>query len=717
MGSTLRNVNLLLCIVACLAASPLQAQISTGDLLQSMKIGKLEHPYLLFSETEKPVLLQRIKSDPECRNIMAGLLAEGNRFLSVPVKEFAPLPPKHSRYFIADDAATSYLSEISNGAFTLSFLYQMTGDVTYAKKAIEFAIAISDLADWVNPAHKFDIIYSRVWPRNVPDDQVVFSYDITSAGRAMTLSIAYDWLYPVLTKAEKDKIRNGLLEKAITRVRGNYDFFWWSSAYRCNWSAICYAGVGLTALALFKENPQLLDVVAEAHNRMNLTFNEIGEDGGWQEGPGYYSYMMRMSVMFMDALKRATGGKYNLFLHKNIKDHPFDFFLFGLTANFEDSGGGPLGPTYVVDKLVEETRNATGAWYRDNFLREGDVIYDILWPRTSVAPVKPDQASKLFRSIDWALMRSDFLDPSTLTVACKAGFNDDPHHGHLDCGHFIVTWYDVAFIRDLGRMVYDERYFSEDRYSYPYATSAGHNVITVNGEEQIIAKKKNQPWKEGVGGRILDFRTGAQRDYVVMDPTHAYPGRELKHWKRHIVLEKPAITVVLDEVEALPGADVRARFFPGVGTGTGGEFRRTARARANPSADGVQFTSEIGEYRVLDNHVYLSDGRRHNMALIPLALENECKIIEGKIPAIPVTENARLTWLPYVETVVKAKSTTSTIVTIVLPAGDQKEAQRIAGSAVVRRMNGENIEISVEPLSGKHTWTFEKGRNGLVLKE
>jgi hypothetical protein len=90
------------------------------------------------------------------------------------------------------------------------------------------------------------------------------SYDITSAGRRCP---RLRWLYPVLTKAEKDKIRNALLEKAITRVRGNYDFFWWSSAYRCNWSAICYAGVGLTALALLKENPQLLDVVAEAHNR------------------------------------------------------------------------------------------------------------------------------------------------------------------------------------------------------------------------------------------------------------------------------------------------------------------------------------------------------------------------------------------------------------------------------------------------------------------
>lgn len=717
MRSMLRSVSMLLCAVAFYSSCPLQAQIGTGDLLQSMKIGRLEHPYLLFSGSEKPVLLQRIKSDPECKNIMAGLLAQGHRFLSVPVRQPAPLPPKHSRYFLTDNEATGYVSEIVSGAFTLSFLYQMTGEEAYARKAVEFALAISDLEDWVNPAHKFDIIYSRVWPWNVPDDQVVFSYDITSAGRAMTLSLVYDWLYPVLTKAERDKIRNALLEKAITRVRGNYDFFWWSSAYRCNWSAICYAGLGLTSLALLKENPQLLDVVAEAYNRMNLTFNEIGEDGAWQEGRGYYSYMMRMSAMFMDALKRATGGKYNLFLHKNIKAHPFDFFLFGLTANFEDSEGTPLGPTYMVDKLVDETGNHTGAWYRQNFLKEGEEIYDILWPRTSVSPLKPDQASKLFRSIDWALMRTDFLDPSAVTVACKAGMNSDPHHGHLDCGHFIITWHGVPFIRDIGRMRYDELYFSEDRYGYPYAASAGHNVISVNGEEQIIAKKKNQPWKEGIGGHILDFRTSAQRDYVVMDPTRAYPGRELKRWRRHIILEKPAITVVLDEVDALPGASVRARFFPGVGSGTGGDSRRTGRARTNPTPDGALIPSDIGECQVKGNHVYLTDGRRHNMALIPLVLGSDCRMHEGKLPTMPATENAVLTWIPYIDATVEARSATSTMVFIILPVDDPKDAEGIAGSATVRRLNDGDIEISVGPSSGKHTWVFEKGEGGMSLKE
>ncbi|HTY38946.1 MAG TPA: DUF4962 domain-containing protein, partial [Bacteroidota bacterium] len=356
------------------------AQITAQDLSTAVKIKALQHPYLFFTDQDKPALLKRIQTEKECKTIMAGLLAEGRRYLSVPIMGSVPPSPKHPRFSAAVDEASAYTTEIREGAVTLAFLYQMTGETKYAKKAIEFAMALSDLDEWVNPAHKFDIIYPRVWPRGVPDDRVVFSYDIVAAGTSIALATVYDWVYPVLTKPERDKIRNGLLEKAITRVRGNYDFFWWSSAHRCNWSAICYSGLGISAMSLLKENPQVLDVVAEAYNGINLTLDQIGEDGGWQEGRGYYSYMMWVSIRYMDALKRMSGGAYNMFDHPRIKNHPFDFMLYGTTANFEDSEAASVGPTNMINKLTAETGSTTGAWYREKFLDEGSTPFDILWP-------------------------------------------------------------------------------------------------------------------------------------------------------------------------------------------------------------------------------------------------------------------------------------------------------------------------------------------------
>ena len=56
-------------------------------------------------------------------------------------------------------------------------------------------------------------------------------------------------------------------------------------------------------------------------------------------------------------------------------------------------------------------------------------------------------------------MRNGFTNPDDVVVACKAGRNDDPHHGHLDVGQFAVYWRGQGFVADLGGGPYDEQYF------------------------------------------------------------------------------------------------------------------------------------------------------------------------------------------------------------------------------------------------------------------
>ena len=701
-------------------ATPVATPISEEELNKSISVHELEHPYLFFNNQDKQTIINRIKNDPESEHIFAALIAGGHRYLHVPIQQPEPIHPKHNRYLMEDSAA-AYESDIMEGALTLAFLYQMTGNITYANKAIEFAMNIADWPIWVDPAHSFDVIYSRVWPFNVPDDRVVFSYGEVETQKVIALAVAYDWIYPVLTKPERDKIRNGLMEKVITSVRGNYNYFWWSTAYKCNWSVLCYSSIGLTAFTLLKDNPELLDVVAEVHNRIDSTFSYIGKDGGWQEGRGYYRYMLSEGVYFMDVLKRLTNGKYNMFRNRSIYDHPLDFELYGLTTNFEDGGGNPiqyrthLGPIYMVDKLISETGNHIAAWYREKFMGNGSVtwdlmngagIFDIIWPRSDVKPIEPDQKSKIFRTINWAILRSSFLDSSTVTVACKAGYNDDPHHGHLDCGQYMVTWYNVPFIRDLGNNPYDEFYFNDDRYSYPTASSLGHNVIFVNGEKQIIAKEKNKPWLHGVGGKILKFERKKNLDYVLMDPTHAYPNKELRKWRRNIILEKPVTTIILDEVDAKPGAEIAARIRPGVGVELGAR-ERGSRFELSPN----------GSYEIRKNYVILSDISGHNMAVIPLVLNNDFKLVEGADPLVPVTKNSRLTEIPYIETITHAETNSTFIVTIIVPVKDQNDAENVVKNAKVNQVNPANIQISVNTDAGNFLWTFEKEQDGYVLKD
>jgi len=293
----------------------------------------------------------------------------------------------------------------------------MTGDEKYARKAFEFAKEVCDMPSWDLRMCQFPKAYWRVSPWNVTDDKVVFTFAIVASDTASLIAMVYDWIYPVLTRDERDWIRSGLLQNAIIQVRGNYDYHWWSTAYRCNWCAWCNTGLGLAALTLLTEDPQLTDVVAESYNRIYRTLDQIGIDGGWQEGGSYWGQTTRMSILFGEALKRLTVGKYDMFKHPKLTIDPVNFPLYlsvppDRSVNFEDAGGNSrIGSPRLYNKIALETGDHAAAWIRENWYGNGDDIFDVIWPRHSVKPELPNKTSMHFRTIDWVIMRSDFIDP------------------------------------------------------------------------------------------------------------------------------------------------------------------------------------------------------------------------------------------------------------------------------------------------------------------
>jgi len=646
------------------------------------------HPYLYFTAESKGVILDRIQADPECRAIYARLLAEGRRLLHTPV---AGDPPKQNPRagFTRSDDRLAWLRAHRRKALELAFLYQMTGDRAFAEKAFEFADAVCDLPTWVDRRHQFPIIYSRVWPWNVDDDQAAFAVDIETTETARILAAVYDWLYPALAKRRRDRIRGALLEKAVLPVRGGYEYHWWAASYRCNWCACCNGGLGTASVALLDSDPQLADVIAESYNRISRQFDEIGVDGGWREGCGYYRKSIHAVNFFADPLKRLTGGELDLYAHPRVRENPVTFLLYNTVTPrrlipFEDSSYYRAGTSHIWNKLAAETGSPETAWFRNYMWGEGRDIFDIIWPRAPVEPSLPKKTSIHFRTIDWAVMRNSFTDPDDVVVACKAGMNDDPHHGHLDVGHFIVYWRSQEYICDTGSPEYDEFFFDEKRWDYPQASSVGHNVVFVDGELQIPAKRKNTPWREGVGGKILEFRDGGAIDYTLIDATGAYPGRKLKGWRRHIILLKPDVTVLLDEVNADSGAEIETRFH--------------SRAKT----------------QVLDRHVLLT-GDGGTMTLAP-AVEGGFSFREGKHPSLPVIENARFEFVPFFGTVVKAADAATLIGTVICPVDGKPGADALARSVVLKRDSSGGAMLSFRRNGKTVSCRFTRTDAGLLLE-
>ena len=627
------------------------------------------HPYLIFSAEGKPAILQRIKSDPRSAEAFARQLLEGRRLLYATVERDAPVREIHTRFIGADDYR-KFVAQHLEAAFTLAFLYQMTGDAKYVGKAFEHANVVCAQESWIQTAHSFDVIYPRVWPYGAKDDEVVFSYDITASATSQRMAYIYDWLHDALTKPQRDRLRGALLEKAITRVRGSYEYFWWSTAYKCNWSGICHTGLGLAALALLDEDPQLTDVVARSCEGIWNMLEHVGEDGGWQEGRGYWAYGVGESVRFIDAIKRVSGGQVNLFKHRSLFPHPVDFGLYGLTGGFGDGTGNAVGESYVMNKLAQESGDPHAAWYVKNYVRPLDGILDILWPATTVAPVAPTEASKFFPSIDWAVLRRDF-SPDAVTIATKAGMNDDPHHGHLDVGTFNLTWQNLTFLGEVPRTPYDEQYFGAMRWDYLQARTAGHNTVMVNGEEQICAKLKDQPWQTGIGGKITQYQSEPAFASVAMDATHAYPGKELKQWQRSIVLDKEQnIVVVLDRVACAVGATIEVRYHPGVDLDVSKDrvtlrAPSAATAPARARAAGAPAARD-GEHRYAAGEAPAARARNSVMEMQAL-FAGDFTLTHGRQPDLPVTQDATLSWAPYFSTVIKAPAAENVIVSVFYP--------------------------------------------------
>jgi hypothetical protein len=642
------------------------------------------HPYLFFSAEEKPAMLARIKADRRSSEVFEKFLLEGRRLINATVERTGPVRETHTRYVGADDYRR-FVTQHLDAAFTLAFLYQMTGDEHYVVRAFEHADVVCAQESWVQSAHTFPVIYSRVWPYGAKDDEVVFNYDITASATSQRMALIYDWLYTALTKPQRDRIRGALLEKAITRVRGNYEYLWWATAYKCNWSGICHTGLGLTALALLDEDPQLVDVVARSCEGISSMLDHIGEDGGWQEGRGYWAYGVGETVRFIEAIRRVSNGRINLFKHRALSPHPVDFGLFGITGGFGDGSGIAVGESYVMNKLAQESGDPRAAWYVKNFLRSREEILDLIWPATTVQPEKPTESSKFFPSIDWAVFRKDF-GPEYVTIATKAGMNNDPHHGHLDCGTFNLTWQGITFIGEVPRTPYDEKYFGAMRWDYLEARTAGHNCVMVNGEEQAEAKLKDQPWREGIGGHITFYASEPAWAGVAMDPTRAYPGKELQGWNRWIALDKEHnVVVVLDKVRAAIGASIEVRFHPGVefeannsrvllrALAAAGETPRAGRAAAARATTATRPTTipADGQHRYAETPgeagAAPARSRRTDLEMIALS-SGPLSIIEGRQPDLPITEEPQLSWVPYFSTVVKALAEENVIASIFVPA-------------------------------------------------
>jgi hypothetical protein len=418
--------------------------------------------------------------------------------------------------------------------------YRLSGEPDHLATCQQLIQAILEWPTWLEPENEGT---GRQW-------------DLRTCNIAGVLGRAYDLLYEDLSAELRERIRAALLDRALRPLQveiagGGRD----ATRFDCNWACLFLGGNGVAALALLGDEPQVALLLADIVPRVQRILETIGPGGGWQEGFTYRDYGLAFLSQFMDALRRVTGGRVDLF------QHPFwramgPFSLYGALSptayiNFSDCDYPPYNRALLF-KLAAETRDPHLQWlalhqwpsrYADPF--------QFLWYDPTLPPELPQNlpTAKHFPGVDWVVLRDGWGDEATV-FALRSGYRGP--HAHLDANSFLLQAYGERFLVDMGRGVYHQDYFhSTKRWLDYHNGTIGHNTLLIDGQNQTPGPN---------GGHIATFETHEEYDYVVADATETYAGAQKV--RRHVVFLKPTVFVLLDEVRTEEPARIESLLHP-----------------------------------------------------------------------------------------------------------------------------------------------------------
>lgn len=472
-----------------------------------------EHPRLLVTEASFERVRKLIQTNPQAREFYQRVKSQGERICQEPP----------SRYEIPDGLRLLATSRrVLQRVYTLALLYRLDGEKRYLERAWRELEAAANFPDW-NPRHFLD-----------------------TAEMAHAFAIGYDWLYREWSDEQRRVLREAMVQKAILPALKVYrERQWWSQA-RHNWNQVCNGGIGMAALALLDEVPDLCsEALSHAVQSIQIPMREFAPDGAWGEGPGYWNYATSYNCVFLAALETAIGTDLGLSQMNGFAETGlFPIYITGPTGrtfNFADGGDGTLRAPQMF-WLASKFNRPVYAWYARTHASPHPL--DLIWfdergndPQSEGLPL-----DKYFRYVEVVTMRTAWNEPEAIFVGFKAGDNKF-NHSHLDIGTFVLDALGQRWAVDLGADDYNlPGFFGRERWTYYRLRAEGHNTLVINPSQE----PDQDPRAEA---KIVRFVSRPDKAFAVADLTPAYARHAQKVLRGVMLDRKGQFVLVQDEVE------------------------------------------------------------------------------------------------------------------------------------------------------------------------
>ena len=422
------------------------------------------HPRLFFPPSAVVPLKQRFASDPLAKQLDVSAMRQAEACLS----------ERAVRYEIADGKRLLPESRRAIRCVLLTaYAWRMIDDSRFFNRCVAELDAACAFKDW-HPDHFLDVA------------------EMTTA-----VAIGYDWLYPKLSPAQRQRYEDALVTHGLAAAAKRKDG-WWQGPTN-NWSQVCSGGMMLAADAVSEVEPDLSKKTMDHTRRIIQSCERFYQpEGACPEGPSYWHYGTTYQVLAMSLMERDAPLTLN-----PIWKMTGHFLLqatgpSGMPFNFADASPGQAECSPAQTWLASRTRDPLASNAARELLNrryaekrppnDRFLPLTLLWlPAASPAPsaalhasFQGEQSLAFFRS-DWSA--------NALWLGIKGG-TPAASHGHMDCGSFVLDWAGSRWFHDLGSDNYNlPGYFGKQRFSYFRLQNLSHNSLVIDGKLQTPKAK------------------------------------------------------------------------------------------------------------------------------------------------------------------------------------------------------------------------------------
>ena len=432
------------------------------------------------------------------------IIAEAERMLEWEIP-FMPLSLYREFFTIGDrgNFESRYFKRRTM-ALTLAMAEYCEGKGRFTDKLADVVWAILEESSWILPAHT---THSPSYPgTSVPEvygSERIHGIDLFSATTAAALTAVYNYaggaldaISPLINERLLYEVKNRTIRPFVNCT------FTWSGIYgnrTNNWCPWIVSNVLYVAALLEGDTRVRTDVVRRAMNYLDNFTVWYKDDGGCDEGAGYFWHAGGSLADALEIIYDMTGGKINVFTHPLIRAigeyvpkvnvHEKNFVNFAdchrligvdgcLLMRLGEKCGSDILTSFGASMLgaVKPTLNPS-APYRS--------IKNMMTPIVTEHPKTEMATTTYLDGLQIMVLRENCDTAHGMFLAAKGGNNGESHN-HNDVGSFIVYHNGKPVLIDVGVGKYTRQTFSPQRYELWFMQSNYHNLPTFDsiGEMQ-----------------------------------------------------------------------------------------------------------------------------------------------------------------------------------------------------------------------------------------